>query len=90
MESYAGVQNAPAFDALKREWAREWIERLSKNESPSQLELRLVAQAHVVLGDLRAARATILQAIEVGGPIGEGLRDDLTELDRAIRFEARW
>ena len=86
LPSYARIQNDPAFDQLKRQWAREWIERLSASGSPSQLELRVIAQAHVVLGDLEAARRDILRAIETGGPISEDLRDDLAELDRSIRF----
>ncbi len=87
-ESYARIAEAPSFQALKREWAREWIERLTRDESPSQLELRPVAQAHVVLGDLSAARRATLLAIEIGGPITAELEEDLDKLDRAIRFSA--
>ena len=86
LPSYARIQGDPAFEALKRDWAREWIERLTQNEAPSQLELRLIAQAHVVLGDLHSAVADIERAIATGGPITEDLEDDLRELAREIRF----
>jgi hypothetical protein len=86
MPAYARIQNDPAFEQLKKQWAREWIARLIANPQPSQLELRLIAQAHVVLGDLTAARGAILRAIDTGGPISGELEQDLAELERAIRF----
>ncbi len=87
MDGYAPIQGAPAFESLKRKWAREWIERLSRNEAPSQHELRLIAQAQIVLGDLAAARDTIRRAIDRGGPITESLQGDLAEVERALRFQ---
>ncbi len=86
MPGYGPIQSDPAFVRLKKQWAREWIERLSRNESPSQHELQLVAQAQLVLEDLPAARDTIQRAIAVGGPITANLEADLAEVERAIRF----
>jgi hypothetical protein len=84
--SYGPIQGRREFEALKQQWAREWIDRLSKKESQSQHELQLVAQAQLVLGDLEAARATVQRAIELGGPITQNLEVDLDEIERAIRF----
>jgi hypothetical protein len=89
LPSYARIQRDPAFDRLKKQWAREWIERLSAGGSPSQLELQVIAQGYVVLEDLEAARRYIVQAIETGGPITENLHEDLAEIDRAIRLRKR-
>jgi hypothetical protein len=89
LPSYARIQRDPAFDRLKKQWAREWIERLSASGSPSQLELQVIAQGYVVLEDLEAARRYIVQAIETGGPITENLHEDLAEIDRAIRLRKR-
>ncbi len=86
MAGYAAIQSDPAFVKLKQRWAREWIERLSRNDSPSQHELQLIAQAQLVLDDLESARDTILRAIERGGPITANLEVDLAEVERAIRF----
>jgi len=86
MTGYAPIQGDPAFVKLKQRWAREWIERLSRNDSPSQHELQLIAQAQVVLGNLQSARDTVRRAIEQGGPITESLEADLAEVERAIRF----
>jgi len=86
MPGYATIQDEPMFVELKQRWAREWIERLSLDDSPSQHELQLIAQAQVVLGDLEAARETIVVAIEQGGPITPNLEVDLVEIERAIRF----
>jgi hypothetical protein len=86
MPGYAAIQGDPAFVRLKQRWAREWIERLSRSDSPSQHELQLIAQAQLVLEDLQAARDTILRGIERGGPITQNLEVDLAEVERAIRF----
>lgn len=86
MQGYAPIRDEPAFVRLKKRWAREWIERLSRSTSPSQHELQLIAQAQLVLEDLPAARDTILRAIERGGPITEQLNEDLANVERAIRF----
>jgi hypothetical protein len=90
LDHYAPIQNHAAFVELKKQWARVWIERLSlpraRNASPSQHELQLIAQAQLVLGDLDAARDTIVRAIERGGPLTSNLEVDLAEVERAIRF----
>ncbi len=86
LDGYGPIQGDPAFERLKRTWARRWIERLSRNESPSQHELQLIAQAHLVLGELEAARDVVLRAIDRGGPITANLEVDLAEVERAIRF----
>jgi hypothetical protein len=89
LPSYARIQNDPDFDRLKKQWAREWIERLSASGDPSQQELQVIAQGHVVLGDLEAARRYVERAIDRGGPITENLREDLAELDRVILRRSR-
>ena len=86
LDGYGPIQGDPAFERLKRTWAQRWIERLSQNESPSQHELQLIAQAHLVLGELEAARDVVLRAIDRGGPITANLEVDLAEVERAIRF----
>ena len=86
MGGYGPIQRDAAFVDLKKRWAREWIERLSRSDSPSQHELQPLAQAYLVLGDLTSARDAIVRAIERGGPITENLEEDLAEVERAIRF----
>jgi len=86
MPGYGPIQEAEPFVALKREWAQEWIDRLTENPNPSQLELQLIAQARIVLGDLAGAKRDIERAIEVGGPITDRLREDLEALGYEIRM----
>ncbi len=86
-QPYAPIEGDPDFEELKRGWAKEWIERLSAGGGAgSQHELRLIAQAELVLDDLEAARDAILAGIERGGPITDRLEADLEEVERAIRF----
>jgi hypothetical protein len=85
MQSYARIQHEEQFDALKREWAQEWIDRLTQNERPSQIELQLVAQARLVMGDVEGARRDVLAAIDRGGPITDRLLVDLEALENEIR-----
>lgn len=86
MPSYAAIQGAAPFVALKREWAQEWIDRLTANDTPSQLELQLIAQARIVMGDLVGARREVQRAIEMGGPITDSLYQDLEALDYELRM----
>ena len=84
---YNRIQDDAAFQALKREMAREWVDRVEVRPSPSQVELRAAAQGYVVLGDLDAAVRAIERALEVGGPVDEEiLHRDLERMERALRF----
>ena len=83
---YVNIQDDDEFQALKRELANQWIERVEKNPSPSQLELRLVAQAYIVLDDLPAAARTLRRGLEVEGPIDDTLESNLNDVERAMRF----
>lgn len=82
---YMAIQNEQSFIALKREWAEEWIERLTANPEPSQLELQLIAQARIVLGDYEGAYRDVEHAIEIGGPITDRLEEDRDALARELR-----
>jgi len=84
---YNRIQDDAAFMALKREMAREWVDRVEVRPSPSQVELRAAAQGYVVLGQLDAAVRAIERALEVGGPVDEEiLHRDLERMERALRF----
>ena len=68
--------------------AREWLERIQRNPRPSQIELRGIAQAQIVLGDLDAAVEAIERALAVDGPIEEDLRRDLVNLRLARKRQS--
>jgi tetratricopeptide (TPR) repeat protein len=87
--AYARFQGDPGFRALLDELATEWLDRLEGNPSPSQLELRVVAQAHIVLEDLPAAIRAIERALELEGPITADLEGDLEALKRSQRIRER-
>ena len=82
------IQRDPGFQAFLREVANEWLSRLGANESPSQLELRVIAQAQIVLDDFEGALRSIERALEVGGPIDDEVREDRERLRRALRLRA--
>ena len=69
------------------QWAEEWLELMQRSETPSQIELRVIAQAQIVLGNLAAAETAILRAIEVGGPKDEDVQNDLAQIRRHLRLE---
>jgi hypothetical protein len=85
--AYAPLRSDPRFSALLTEIAVEWRDRLGSSESPSQIELRAVAQANVVLEDYEAALRALERALEVGGPVDEEIRYDIEEVERALRFQ---
>jgi hypothetical protein len=85
--AYTPMRSDPDFAALLSEMAVEWRDRLGSSESPSQIELRAVAQANIVLEDYDSALRALERALEVGGPIDEEILYDIEEVKRALRFQ---
>ena len=82
LEGYAG------FDAIVDELARQMAARIERKQSPSQVELRLLAQARIVVHELEAAEFAYQRALEVEGPYAEPIRLELEALQRQRRLEA--
>ncbi len=87
--SYGPMQNYPEFVAIKNEMADDWIARLVREEPPSQIEARAIAQAYIVKDDFESALRMIEAAIEVPGPITDDLRGDAEQLKAQLRLRAR-
>ncbi len=87
--SYAPIQDHPPFVEIKKEMARDWLERLGGKAMPSQIESRSLAQAYIVLGDLEAALGVIERAIGVPGPWTSELEGDAEMLRRQIELNRR-
>lgn len=85
--AYAPYLNDPRFRPIVVDLANEWIERLSRSESPSQMELRAIAQGYIVLNELDEAERVIRRAIEVGGPFDDKLVVDLENVERQQRLQ---
>lgn len=85
--AYAVLRGDPDFEALLREMAVEWRDRLGASPSPSQIELRALAQAYIVLEDYEAALAALRRALATEGPVTETIEHDVRELERAMRFQ---
>ena len=73
----APVRDAPAFQALIRDVAGEWIERARTRNYSTQPELRVNAHAHVVRQEYAEAAELLERALAIGGPLDEVLRDEL-------------
>jgi len=65
------VRRDPRFQAVLAEMARRWLLLEPLYVNPSQVELRGLAHARILLGDYLEARDLLVRAIETGG-----LRDD--------------
>jgi hypothetical protein len=78
------VRDDPRFQAVVRDMAGWWVERLSVVPAPTQLELRTLAVAHLARGERDAAIAALERAIARGGPLDARLRGEL-ELVRSAR-----
>lgn len=77
---YAALQGDPRFRALVSEMAAFWIERVRAVDSPSQLELHVLAQAHVARGETAQAIAALERAEATPGPVTDAVRRDLAAL----------
>jgi hypothetical protein len=87
--AYAPYLGDPRFRALLVEIADGLLAHLGRNESPSQLELHVMALAHEVRGDTDAAVRTLERALAVGGPIDAQIERDLAALRRNQRLRER-
>jgi len=63
------IRSAPRFQQLIRDFAGDTIARASKTRRHTQIDLREIADAHIIRGELAEARARIEQAVALGGPI---------------------
>lgn len=79
--TYEGIRPDPRFQTFITELARAHVEELG--DPQSQLALRQLAFAHMILGEQDAGERAIRRALELDGPITEQLRADLEELRRA-------
>jgi hypothetical protein len=86
--AYAPYLEDPRFRALLVEFADGMLAHLGRSESPSQLELHVMALAHEVRGDTDAAVRALERALAVGGPIDARIERDLAALRRNQRLRA--
>ncbi len=78
------VRDDPAFEALLREMAARWVERARSKAVLTQPDLRMLAHAHVALGEVQQAAAVLRRAVEQGGPYTPEIRAELGTLESAL------
>jgi hypothetical protein len=81
----APVREHPKFRAVVNDIALIRIQRFAAKKNPTQLELRTVARAYAIRGEVRQARTVLERALEVGGPKDAETRADLAELEKYLR-----
>jgi hypothetical protein len=74
------VRGAPRFQALIRDFAGDLVARASRTRRHTQLDLRDVAEAHRLRGELPQAIAALERAVALGGPVDLDLRAKLVAL----------
>ena len=86
--SYRALRGDPGFDEIVDELATRIVDRTAAQEAPSQVELRVAAQAQVVLGDFTGAEVNYRQALERPGPHTQSIRNELEAVRLELRLEA--
>ncbi len=64
---FAGARAHPAVEAVYRDLASSWIQRVERLAAPNQAELNLLAVAHETRGEYAAAVRALERALAVGG-----------------------
>jgi len=81
----AKVREHPKFRTVINEIALLRIQRFQKKTNPTQLELRTVARAYAIRGEVLDAKRVLERALDVGGPKDEETRADLAELQKFLK-----
>jgi hypothetical protein len=85
--SFAAIRGTPRFQQLIVDFAGDTIERASKTRRHTQLDLRDIAEAHRIRGEIPEALAALEAAVALGGPLDLALRPDLVSLRAQARKE---
>ena len=80
----APLREEPAFRALLIEMAGVWVDRVEAMPAPSQTELEILAQAHLLRGETGAALRALERGLERGGPLDDTLRAEHAEIWRRL------
>jgi len=86
--SYAGLRQSPAFRALVRELAAAWIASGAAKTDPTPSELRMLAHAHISVGEPKRALVLLDRAAAAGGPYEPEIRADAEAIRAAIEAGA--
>lgn len=78
--AYVKYHREPAFNAVIRDMAGRWVERLSGVEGLTQAEFYSLGLAHRVRGEKAAARTTMERGLAMEGPYRNLLRAELDQL----------
>ena len=77
---FARARSHPGVEAVYRELALTWIDRVEQEKDPNPAELNMLALAHEVLGDLDEAVRVLERAVEMGGTESELIRVHLARV----------
>ncbi len=83
--AYAGIRSDPRFRAVVRDLASGWIRHYERLDDPTQMELRVLALAHLARGERDEAISALEAALAHGGPIDDRIRSELDQLRGAAR-----
>ena len=78
--AYEGVRATPRFQALIRDFAGDLIARAAKTPRHTQMDLRDIAEAHRLRGELAEAIEALELAVLMRGPLDAELRPTLVSL----------
>jgi len=78
--AYEAVRTTPRFQALIREMAGDLVARASKTPRHTQMDLRDIAEAHRVRGEIAEAIEALERAVLLRGPLDAELRPKLVAL----------
>ena len=82
------LRKSRVFRAVVREMAARWIERVGADGDHTQHELRMLAHAHLALGDPETALALLVRAAGLRGPYTRPIEAEVAALRAALESGA--
>jgi hypothetical protein len=79
---FAALQGQPAWDAVLRDIAADWIATIEAREAPTHYELWWTGEAYLLRGELDPAEDAYRRALALGGGFDPSIRERLLTIRR--------
>ncbi len=79
--TFAALQGNPDYDAMLGDMAADWIATIEAREAPTHYEFYWIGEAHLLRGEIDAAKAAYRRSLELGGGFDPSIQARLITIE---------